>query len=187
MDWIDGLRLFLVLIGSSLAGSLVFAYSFKVKVKAKPNEIKPPKICIYSGILFIIGIVVIIYFCLQNKDDIVYIIFLVPLFLVGFWLMFHGIFWRIELKEDTFIYRNRIGRKKEYRYEEVTAYKEIKYGTIRMYINNKKRITVDYWNSNLDDLNKKLYEKFLKPKTPYISKKKRKDEYKKRKRKILKR
>lgn len=177
MDWLAVLRLGLVIIASSFAGSLVFTYSFRGKIKAKPNEIKPPNICIYIGTFTDAIVLIAIYFCLKNAENMGLIIILIPLALPGFWLILHGCLWRITLYEEKFTFRSSLGRKKEYQYDEIKSYENQKYGSIKLIL-NKKKIGVAYWCSNMNALSKTLYEKLQKPQTAYVSPKRRKEQSK---------
>ncbi len=68
--------------------------------------------------------------------------------------------WRVDVKEDGFVYRNFLGRKKEYKYEDLEYQMHPKGMKWYFYKDNKKVICIANWIENEDFLEKR-YRKYI--------------------------
>lgn len=97
----------------------------------------------------------IIFFVAFNEENVVWAIGFSLMSLLGFWLMLYALNWKIEIKEESFAFRNMFGKKREIKYTEITKLKRIKIGGYRIYI-GKKSIAVDFFIQGADNLWDKL-------------------------------
>ena len=86
-----------------------------------------------------------------NEENAVWAIGYFLVSLLGFWLILYALNWRIEIKEESFIFRNMFRKKREIKYSEITKLKRLKIGGYRIYI-GKKSIAVDYFIKGADNL-----------------------------------
>lgn len=130
-------------------------YYLRTKKYDKNLEIlRPPILIFLIGLFEFIGCVItilIIFFAAFNEENfacaIGFFLFSIP----GFWLMLYALNWKIEIKEESFIFRNMFGKKREIKYSEITKLKRLKIGGYRIYI-GKKSIAVDYFIKGADNL-----------------------------------
>ena len=118
------------------------------------STLHPPKIIFWIGITDIVFLVVmdIVLLATEKWEELLVSIIPIVCFVpIGIWLMLYALNWQIVLGDDGFTYRNMFGKKKTYKYEDITALKRIKIGGYRMYF-GKKSIAVDYFVSGQDVL-----------------------------------
>lgn len=116
--------------------------------------LRPPFLIFWIGLIGFLGCIITILVALFTNFNEYNCIFSVGFFmvsLVGLWLMLYALNWKIEIKEDSFIFRNMFGKKREIKYTQITKLKRIKIGGYRIYI-GKKSIAVDYFIKGADNL-----------------------------------
>lgn len=147
-----------------IASSLIFAIvSFVISVlgiyfkrngEKSSSSLRPPKIIFWIGVAdisFLIIMDVVLLLTERWEELLASIIPIVCFVPLGIWLMLYSLNWQIVLNDDSFIYRNMLGKKKTYKYNDITALKRIKIGGYRMYF-GKKSIAVDYFVSDQEVL-----------------------------------
>lgn len=121
---------------------------------ADTKVLKVPKLIFWIGFIEMavcyIFVIIIFIFAFNEVTAACSIGFFLFSFL-GLWLILYSLNWKIEIKEDYFIFHNMLGRKREIRYNEITKLKSIRIGGYRIYI-EKKSIAVDYFIKGKDNL-----------------------------------
>ena len=142
----------IILIVSYVVGMLGYHWRTQ-KYDRQLKVLNPPKSLLWISISLTLSFIVAMLLVLFLADEYEALLgfFFIPMILLGIWLTLYSINWQIEIKEDSFIFRNMFGRKKEYGFDKITKVKRIKIGGFRIYI-NKKSITVDYWIKGVDNL-----------------------------------
>lgn len=116
--------------------------------------LKVPKLIFWIGFIEMticyIAIIIIFVFAF-NEENAACSIGLFIFSFLGLWLILYSLNWKIEIKEEYFIFHNMLGRKREIKYNEITKLKRIKIGGYRIYI-GKKSIAVDYFIKGADNL-----------------------------------
>lgn len=120
------------------------------------NIIRQPKMFLYVGVPGLIVFFALAFFVLfapssmiADYDDdmrapyaVLFFIFCLPYLIL---LLFRFV-WRIEAKEESFIFRNVFGKKKEYKYDDINI-KSTLQGT-KIYINDKRILSISYYHEN---------------------------------------
>jgi hypothetical protein len=127
----------------------------RTKIYDKDLKIlRPPLLIFWIGLIEFLGCaitILIIFFVSFNEENAVWAIGYFLVSLLGFWLILYALNWRIEIKEESFIFRNMFRKKREIKYSEITKLKRLKIGGYRIYI-GKKSIAVDYFIKGADNL-----------------------------------
>lgn len=144
----------LIICLSSWLVGLLGAY-WRTKSYQKDLKIlRPPFLIFWIGLIDFLGCVITIFVALftdLNEDNSAFAIGFFIASLLGLWLMLYALNWKIEIKEDSFIFRNMFGKKREIKYTQITKLKRIKIGGYRIYV-GKKSIAVDYFIKGADNL-----------------------------------
>ena len=147
----------IICFSSLLIGTIGFYWRTKIYDRDL-KVLKPPILIFFIGLfgflICAVTILVILFVALNEENLALSIGFFLFSFL-GLWLMLYALNWKIVIKEDTFIFRNMFGKKREIKYNEITKLKRIKIGGFRIYI-GKKSIAVDYYIKGADNLWDKL-------------------------------
>ena len=111
-----------------------------------------PKVIFVEGMLCIIVSIILLSVLILNEEYDPLIVLIIP-FPIGVYLILKSSIWRIEYEKELFVFRNNIGIKKCYRYEDIlkVIVKKDKY-YILIFAHNK--ITIDlmainserFWN-----------------------------------------
>ena len=142
---------------SSIVGLLGTYWRTKIYDK-NLNMLKPPLLVFWIGLLVFLACVVtifVIFFAAFNEENLVWAIGFFLFSFLGFWLMLYALNWKIVVKDESFIYRNIFGKKREIKYSDITKLKRVKIGGYRIYV-GKKSIAVDYFIKGADNLWEKL-------------------------------
>lgn len=157
MTYLEIIRIVLsaliIFFSSWLVGSIGVYWRTRIYDK-NLKVLKPPFSIFWIGLVGFIGCVVtilIIFFVAFNEVNAALSIGFLLMSFLGVWLMLYAINWKIEIKEESFIYRNMFGKKREIKFIEITKLKRIKIGGYRIYI-GKKSIAVDYFIKGADNL-----------------------------------
>lgn len=116
--------------------------------------LKPPFLIFWIGFVGFLGCIItiiVIFFVAFNEENLVWAIGYFLFSFLGLWLMLYALNWKIIIKDDSFIFWNMFGKKREIKYSEITKLKRIKIGGFRIYI-EKKSIAVDYFIEGADNL-----------------------------------
>ena len=116
--------------------------------------LRPPLLIFLIGLIeYIICnvVILVILFAAFNEENLAFAIGFFIFSFLGLWIMLYGLNWKIEIKEESFIYRNMFGKKREFKYSEITKLKHIRIGGYRIYF-GKKSIAVDYFIKGADNL-----------------------------------
>lgn len=115
--------------------------------------LKVPKMILCISCVITIPPIIVAACCIfvNEGQDALSSIFMIPITISNTWLVLYSLNWKIEIKEDSFIYTNPFGKKREYNYADITKVKRIKIGGYKIYIKSKK-ITVDYWIIGIENL-----------------------------------
>ena len=136
-----------------LVGTLGFYLRTK-KYDKNLKILKPPLLIFFIGLVgFTLCnvIILITLFVAFNEENLAFAIGGFIFSFLGLWVMLYGLNWKIEIKEESLIYRNMFGRKREFKYNDITKLKRIKIGGYRIYF-GKKSIAVDYFIKGADNL-----------------------------------
>lgn len=109
--------------------------------------LRPPLLIFWIGLVDFLGciiVIIVIFLIAFNEENAAWAIGYLFMSVLGFWLMLYALNWKIEIKEESFIFQNMFGRKREIKYREITKLKRIKIGGYRIYV-GKKSIAVDYY------------------------------------------
>ena len=116
------------------------------------NVVQYPKVIFVEGMLCIIVSIILLSVLILNEEYDPLIVLIIP-FPIGVYLILKSSIWRIEYEKELFVFRNNIGIKKCYRYEDIlkVIVKKDKY-YILIFAHNK--ITIDlmainserFWN-----------------------------------------
>ena len=120
--------------------------------------LKPPFLIFWIGFVGFLGciiMIIIIFFAAFNEENLVWAIGFFLFSFLGLWLMLYALNWKIVIKDESFIFRNMFGKKREIKYSNITKLKRIKIGGYRIYV-GKKSIAVDYFIKGADNLWDKL-------------------------------
>ena len=147
----------IICFSSWLVGSIGFYWRTKIYYK-NLQVLKPPFLIFWIGLIDFLGCVItilVILFANLNEDNAAFAIGFFMFAVLGVWLMLYALNWKIEIREESFIFRNMFGKKREIKYSEITKLKRIKIGGYRIYI-GRKSIAVDYFIKGADNLWDKL-------------------------------
>lgn len=147
----------IICFSSWLVGSIGVFWRTKIYDK-NLKTLRPPLLIFWIGLIGFMGCIItslIIFFVAFNEENVVWAIGFSLMSLLGFWLMLYALNWKIEIKEESFAFRNMFGKKREIKYTEITKLKRIKIGGYRIYI-GKKSIAVDFFIQGADNLWDKL-------------------------------
>lgn len=128
----------------------------KTKSKGELNVIKQPKAFLFVGVAGLIVFLALAFFVLfapasmlADFDEDMRVPYAILLFVFCLpyviFLLFRLI-WRIEVKEDSFIFRNVFGKKKEYGYDHISI-KQTRQGA-KIYLKDKRIVSISYFNEN---------------------------------------
>ena len=152
MDWLNFVRVGIVMIASSLAVGLALFLMEKYALKPRKDTtiVRPPFIIYLIVGVVDLGLCVLTAYLSIMQNKMYLFIPLTPILLLSLWLIFRGIFWKITIEEDGIVFRNTFGKKRKYLYSEITGIIDGKKGfSIRI---GNKRIGVDMYNSNYSEL-----------------------------------
>jgi hypothetical protein len=148
----------IVVFASSL--STVVALGSLIRQRSKNDKIKPARGIIWIGLIGIITCLILGY-AMYTEESLLIVVPGVSS-LLGIYLVLYSCNWEMTLKEDSFIYKNFLGVKKEYRYADVVAVKEVEQNAVKIVLPNKK-IMIDPFIKNagllLYEINQRLKKK----------------------------
>ena len=142
----------LVILSSTFFSSIFITYLMLRRTTKSKNVVQYPKVIFVEGILCIIVSVILLCVLILKEEYDPLIVLLIP-FAIGVYLTLKSFVWRIEYEKELFVFRNNIGIKRCYRYEDIfkVIVKKDKY-YILIFAHNK--ITIDmmainsecFWN-----------------------------------------
>ena len=139
---------------SSWVVGLLFAHLRFVTYEDKNIKIlRPPKFIFWLGIGGIVGlysIIIIIFTIAFVPENVAYAVVFFLISFLFFWFVLYSLNWKVELKENTFIFQNSFRLTKENLYKDITKVKRIKMGGFRVYV-GKKSIAVDFYIKGLNN------------------------------------
>lgn len=136
---------------------LVGYVGFYLRTKNYDKNLKvlrPPFLIFWIGLFEFIGCVItilIILFVVFNEETAALSIGFLLASLIGFWLILYSVNWKIEIRDESFIFRNMFGKRREIKYSAITKLRRLKIGGYRIYT-GKKSIAVDYYIKGADNL-----------------------------------
>ena len=147
----------IICFSSWIVGSIGVYWRTRIYKKSL-SELRPPFLIFWIGLtefsMCVIAVILIFLLSFNETNLVIAIGFFLFSFL-GFWLMLYALNWKIVIKEESFIFRNMFGKKREIMYSEITKLKRLKIGGYRIYT-GKKSIAVDYFIKGADNLWDKL-------------------------------
>ncbi|MGN0815045.1 MAG: DUF6560 family protein [Candidatus Coproplasma sp.] len=148
----------LIICLSSWIVGLLGSY-WRTKIYDKNLKVlKPPFLIFWIGFVDFLGCIItiiVIFFAAFNEENLVWAIGFFLFSFLGLWLMLYALNWKIVIKDESFVFRNMFGKKREIKYSDITELKRIKIGGYRIYV-GKKSIAVDYFIKGADNLWDKL-------------------------------
>ena len=134
----------------SLLCPLIISFLALPKKSKKENVLRCPVIIGIVGIIFLIGILILSYFIVEEDYSILFA--LVPLMGISIVAILYPITWRVVVKEDCVVYRNLLGIKREYLYSDITKIVIREKGVVKLWriYMGKKRVAVDETLINLE-------------------------------------
>lgn len=149
----------LVIISSSWVVGYIM---LRVQEKAMDEEtdgitiLRPRKILFISGLVGTLLWDIFIIWCLiANTEEYIWAAVFAFLFsLLGIWFIMYYLNWRIELRDEEFIFRNMFRKKTTYKYTDITHFKRTQYG-FNIYI-GKKKISIDCFIQGAKEMEKRI-------------------------------
>jgi hypothetical protein len=140
----------------SLLCPLIISFLAVPRKSKKENILRCPVIIGIFGIVFLIGILILCYFIVEEDYSILF--GLVPLMGISILAILYPITWRIVVKEECFVYRNLLGIKRKYLYSDITKIVIRERGIVKLWriYMGKKQVTVEEMLINSEYFIKKL-------------------------------
>lgn len=149
----------LIIVCSSWVIGLIFArLRFSACEDKDIKILRPPKFIFWLGIGGIVGIytiIIIIFTVAFTPENVAYSIGFFLISILFFWFILYSLNWKVELKENTFIFQNSFRLSKEYSYKDITKVKRIEIGGFRVYV-GKKSIAVDFYIKGANNFLEKI-------------------------------
>lgn len=134
------------------------------KEKITIGIIRQPYMYFLSGVfisLMSVILTVVLYFVLSGsfEEFLVFAIFFLSMSLIGFWLIWYYLSFKITISDDHFTYRNFWFKTKKYLYKDCfIVYRRAR---IDIYFKNKRIIKLGFFINNYSELTDKLESKFI--------------------------
>ncbi len=139
-----------IVVGVLVSINYLVHYSLNNKNKKdiikKTNVIRQPILYLYAGIAGITLFTLLSLYFLFIQKELPSFIIMIVLDIPYIFIMLFQFFWKIEVNNDSFNYRNMFGKIKEFKFEDIQV-KEIGKGT-RIYINGKHIVGISYLQDN---------------------------------------
>lgn len=100
-------------------------------------------ICVISAIIFSSATII----CTIQQEDLAVICIFGIFALVGLFGTLNTMLWKLDINGDEITWRSTFGRKRTFRFEDITYCEEKDSGAVRVYVDGKKLFTID---SNID-------------------------------------
>jgi len=123
--------------------------------------LRPPFNLFWVGLIVNLMLIITFIFSLFSssiKEDSIWALIIggPPFILMGFWLMLYAINWRIEIKDESFTCTSVFGKKREYKYTEITRFKRVKNaGGYKLYV-GKRRVEIPFIIKGYENLWEKV-------------------------------
>jgi len=148
MDWY--IKIVLIILLSFSIPNLIIKF---VKKGTNDKKIKPSKILISIGIMGItLGLSIMFLLIIQNEIKLA--LFSTIFIILGIYLIMYRLNWEIILKEEVFIYKNILGKRKEYSYNDIVELIDIRQG-LKVILKDKV-IKIDFYVQNVNLLIDKI-------------------------------
>lgn len=144
------IKIGIIIFLSFLVPNLIIKF---VKKGTNDKKIKPSKVLISIGAVGItLGLSIIYLLVIQNETTLAF--FPTIFIILGIYLIMYRINWEIILKEEVFIYKNILGKSKEYSYNDIVDLIDIRQG-LKLILKDKV-IKIDLYVQNVNLLLDKI-------------------------------
>lgn len=130
----------------------------KQKYERDLKVLRPPFVAFWVGLMDVLVIIGFIWSLFESATEDGPWAFLIigPLFIsLGIWLMLYALNWRIEIKDESFTCTSVFGKKREYKYTEITKFKRANAGDYKLYV-GKRRVEVPFIINGYEKLGDKI-------------------------------